>query len=65
MKVLIVYGHMEPKSFNAALLDSAVRTLTSKGHDVTVSDLYAMKFNPVMSRQDTTGKHDVGDLVLG
>ena len=56
MKVLIVYAHMEAKSFNAALLEAAVTTLTACGHNVTVSDLYAMKFNPVISRQDTTGK---------
>ena len=53
--VLIIYAHMEPHSFNAALLDAAVTTLQDLGHPVTVSDLYAMQFNPVMSRKDTKG----------
>jgi len=50
--ILIVYAHEEPRSFNAALKDTAVRVLTQAGHSVTVSDLYAMKFDP------TGGSHD-------
>ncbi len=52
MKVLIVYAHPEPKSFGRALLDQSVETLHSNGHEVVVSDLYAMKFNPVATAQD-------------
>ncbi|WAR00303.1 NQO1-like protein [Mya arenaria] len=48
--VLIVYAHQEPKSFNGALRDVAVSALEEDGHDVYVSDLYAMKFDPVASR---------------
>lgn len=47
MKVLIVYAHPEPNSFNGAMKDAAVAALTQAGHQVTVSDLYALKFNPV------------------
>jgi NAD(P)H dehydrogenase (quinone) len=52
MKILLVYAHHEPSSFNSALKDLAVSTLTSQRHTVKVSDLYAMKFNPVASKQD-------------
>lgn len=52
MKVLIVYAHSQPASFNAALLEAAKTTLLSEGHEVQVSDLYAMKFNPVASEED-------------
>jgi NAD(P)H dehydrogenase (quinone) len=52
MKVLVVYAHHEPKSFNAAMKDLAVSVLTEQHHTVKVSDLYAMKFNPVATRQD-------------
>ena len=45
--VLIVYAHQEPKSFNGALKDAAVATLTAQGHNVTVSDLCQMRFDPV------------------
>jgi len=52
MNVLIVHAHHEPQSFNAAMKDLAVATLTAAGHDVVVSDLYAMGFNPVAGPAD-------------
>jgi len=52
MNVLIVHAHPEPKSFCAALKDTAVEVLSSIGHEVFVSDLYQMNFNPVASAQD-------------
>jgi len=58
MHVLIVYAHPEPRSFNAAMKDTAVRALRAAGHTVTISDLYAMNFNPVVSRADFTTTHD-------
>lgn len=56
MNVLIVYAHPEPKSFNGAMRDAAVETLTAQGHDVVVSDLYAMGFQPVAGPEDITGE---------
>ena len=53
---LIVLAHMESNSFNAAMLDVAVTTLEGQGHTVTVSDLYKMNFNPVISREDRIGE---------
>ena len=52
MKVLVVYAHQEAQSFNAALLARSVEVLTAQGHEVRVSDLYAMRFNPVASADD-------------
>jgi len=52
MKVLIVYAHSQPASFNAAMLETARATLTAQGHEVRVSDLYQMGFNPVASACD-------------
>lgn len=52
MNVLIVYAHPEPKSLNASLKDIAARTLTKKGHEVKVSDLYNMKFKAVLDADD-------------
>ena len=47
MHALIVYCHPEPRSFNGALKDVAVKTLERLGHSVEVSDLYAEGFDPV------------------
>lgn len=52
MNVLIVYAHPEPNSFNGALKELAVRVLTEQGHQVQVSDLYAMNFKAVADRDD-------------
>ncbi|KJC50401.1 hypothetical protein UP09_05030 [Bradyrhizobium sp. LTSP885] len=52
MKVLIVYAHQEAQSFNTALLARSVAELTALGHTVRVSDLYAMRFNPVATGED-------------
>ncbi len=52
MKVLIVHAHYEPKSFNTALKDKALEVLRAAGHEVQVSDLHAMGWNPVASVND-------------
>lgn len=58
MKVLIVHAHPEPQSFTAALRDQGVSTLQGLGHEVQVSDLYAMQWNPVASAADfSTREH--------
>lgn len=54
MKVFIVFAHPEPRSFGRALLERGVATLRDCGHEVQVSDLYAMNFNPVASGADFT-----------
>ncbi len=45
MNTLIVYAHPEPLSFNGAMKNLAVEVLTGAGHQVQVSDLYALKFD--------------------
>ena len=52
MNILIVHAHPEPLSFTTSLKNLAVEELQQQGHDVEVSDLYAMNFNPVASRED-------------
>ncbi|MEW6668480.1 MAG: NAD(P)H-dependent oxidoreductase [Thermodesulfobacteriota bacterium] len=52
MKVLVVYAHPYPKSFNHAVLESFTQGLQSKGHAVEVLDLYARGFNPLLSEGD-------------
>ncbi|HEX9157266.1 MAG TPA: NAD(P)H-dependent oxidoreductase, partial [Syntrophales bacterium] len=58
MKVFIVYAHPEPKSFNGALFRTAQDVFREGGHEVQVSDLYAMGFNPVVSRKNYTSVKD-------
>lgn len=52
MKVLWVFAHPEPRSFNGSLKDDAVQALTRAGHEVRVRDLYTMKFKPIADGDD-------------
>lgn len=54
--VLIVYAHQEPKSFNGALKEAAEEVLVNQGHQVNVSDLYEMRFDPTASKYTFKGK---------
>lgn len=63
MKVLIIHAHPEPQSFTAALRDRAVATLQGQGHEVQVSDLYAMQWNPVASAADFSTRENPDYLV--
>jgi len=52
MKILIVYAHPNPQSFNHAILESFTKGLAEAGHTYEVVDLYAIKFNPCLSGED-------------
>jgi len=52
MKVLYIYAHPEMKSFNGALKDTALSAMQEKGHEIKLSDLYAMNFDPVLKASD-------------
>ena len=52
MRVFIVHAHHEPRSFNGAMTREATAALSAAGHQVVVSDLYAMGFNPVSDRRN-------------
>jgi len=51
LRVLIVYAHPLETSLIAALHRRAVEALRAGGHDVDDLDLYAERFDPVMSRE--------------
>jgi putative NADPH-quinone reductase len=59
MRVLVIHAHPVAESFNGALHRLAVETLKAKGHEVDDCDLYAEKFDPVMSRDERVNYHDL------
>jgi len=63
MNVLIVYAHEEPRSFNAAMKNTAIRTFEDLGHQVVVSDLYRMGFKAVADSEDFLERKDRHILV--
>jgi NAD(P)H dehydrogenase (quinone) len=65
MKVFWIFAHPEPRSLNAALRDEGIRTLTELGHDHRLSDLYAMRWNPIVDRADFAQEPGERLLVAG
>jgi NAD(P)H dehydrogenase (quinone) len=59
MRVLVLYAHPNPESFAAALHATVVEALTAAGHEVDDCDLYAEGFDPVLSRAERVGYHDL------
>lgn len=53
MKILIVYAHPEPRSLSGSLKEFAVDHLQQAGHQVQVSDLYAMQWKAQLDAADT------------
>lgn len=52
MKVLVIYTHPNPGSFNHALLEQVINSLKASGNDYEVVDLYGIKFDPLLKIND-------------
>ncbi|MBO9100472.1 MULTISPECIES: NAD(P)H-dependent oxidoreductase [unclassified Rhizobium] len=58
MRVLVLHSHPVESSYGAALYRQTVASLEAAGHTVDGCDLYAEKFDPVLSRHDRLIYHD-------
>ena len=58
MRVLLIKCHPSAASYSAAIAERCETTLREAGHDLRVTDLYAIQFNPVMSETEWHGYHD-------
>lgn len=69
MNVLWIFAHPEPRSLGGSLRDEGLRTLREEGADVRESDLYAMKWNPVVDAEDfgsaALGDRESDRLIVG
>ncbi|MBO0803107.1 MAG: NAD(P)H-dependent oxidoreductase [Nocardiopsaceae bacterium] len=63
MNILWVLAHPDSRSLTAALHREGIAELTAAGHHVEVSDLYAMKWNPVVDAGDYGSGRDERLLV--
>ncbi|OPX84135.1 MAG: Glutathione-regulated potassium-efflux system ancillary protein KefF [Pelotomaculum sp. PtaB.Bin104] len=55
MKVVLIYAHPDPRSFNAAIAAVVREELEKIGAEIKFKDLYAMHWNPVLSAKDYAG----------
>ncbi|MDE4133360.1 NAD(P)H-dependent oxidoreductase [Phaeobacter sp. QD34_3] len=58
MRVLVLFAHPVPDSYNAAVHRVVVDTLTAQGHEVDDLDLNAEGFYPVLSEIERREYHD-------
>ncbi|MEL6573228.1 MAG: NAD(P)H-dependent oxidoreductase [Pseudomonadota bacterium] len=59
MRALVLYAHPCPESFNAAVHDTVVETLTARGWEVDDCDLNAEGFAPVLTEAERRGYHEI------
>src|SRR5258708_14999110 len=52
MKVLLVFAHPEPRSLNGALRDVAIEAAKVQGHEVKLTDRYAVNWKSEVDRFD-------------
>jgi NAD(P)H dehydrogenase (quinone) len=52
MNALVILAHPKPGSFNHALADVVATALVETGLDVVRHDLYAERFDPIMTQQE-------------
>jgi NAD(P)H dehydrogenase (quinone) len=65
MRILYIYCHPLPESFHAAIRKRALAALATTGHDVDLLDLYAEKFDPVLSEEGRRHYHDTSRNQIG
>jgi len=52
MKILIVFTHPHPESFNHAILEHLIENLKEKSIEFDVVDLYGTNFDPILKIAD-------------
>ena len=65
MRILYIYCHPLPESFHAAIRVQALAALAAAGHHVDLLDLYAEKFDPVLSEDGRRHYHDLSRNRVG
>jgi NAD(P)H dehydrogenase (quinone) len=59
LRILVLYANPVAGSFGAMLHCEVVKTLQSRGHEIDDCDLYAERFDPVLSEQERMQYHDL------
>ncbi|PQA95794.1 NADPH quinone oxidoreductase [Chryseobacterium shigense] len=60
MKILIILAHPEEKSLNAAMFNTAIKSLEEAGHEVKTTDLYRENYQPVSGKGNFTELQNPG-----
>ena len=52
MRILVILAHPQPGSFNHAIASAAIAALEAGGYEVVFHDLYAERFDPLLSSEE-------------
>jgi putative NADPH-quinone reductase len=63
MNIIVILGHPTKGSFNHAIADTAVSKLRENGHEVIYHDLYAEKFDPLLSGEEIPKEAELDPLI--
>jgi NAD(P)H dehydrogenase (quinone) len=63
MKISLILAHPRPGSFNHAIAATAARALRDAGHTVTVHDLYAEGFDPLLLSEEIARDGTLPDAI--
>lgn len=64
MKISIILAHPYNESFNHAIANKAFETLRENGHSIYFHDLYAEKFDPVITSKELISDKTQDSLVI-
>ena len=63
MKISLILAHPRQGSFNHAIAETAAQALRNSGHAVTVHDLYAENFDPVLPSGEIARDAPLPDII--
>ena len=63
MKISVILGHQNPGSYNHAIANRVLDTLTEMGHETFFHDLYAEQFDPVVPHEELADESLLPDSV--
>lgn len=61
--IVVILAHPDKESFNAAIAETAVRTLQELGHEVVLHDLYEERFDPLLYHSEFPKEASLPPLV--
>lgn len=63
MKILIILGNPDTKSFNHAIANQCKERLEKNGHSVVFHDLHEENFDPILSKREIPKDGEINELV--
>ena len=63
MKILIILGHPDKKSFNRAIANECKKRLIENGHSVMFHDLHEEKFDPIITATEIPKNGEFNELI--